>query len=258
MWKCYQNQVVVFYLPPHASHVLQPLDLTCFSLLKSRYRDQLTDLTRFDDSSAIKKSQFLKLYYKASKEGLGTTQIKAGWRAAGIHPWNPQKVIRSSQVLQCSQNPPQTPQTPQTPSRKRCHSDVPHTPHNKRDYLDSIHTILRQETISRPVRTFLTKVGKTIDRIEWQSTQKDLRLASQKAQLDELSARRQKRQAIDCNEVFASIETIQQAKQAVAAMAATRAMPRVPTSVNNPANGRPAAPPQDAFMTVFSINDVVE
>jgi hypothetical protein len=51
---------------------------------------------------------------------------------------------------------------------------------------------------------------------------------------------------------------MQQAKQLVVAIAATRAIPRVPTRVNNAANGRPAAPPQEAFMIVFSINDVVE
>lgn len=30
MWECWVNNVYIFYLPPHSSHILQPLDLTCF------------------------------------------------------------------------------------------------------------------------------------------------------------------------------------------------------------------------------------
>lgn len=86
MWKCYENKVVVFYLLPHSSHILQPLDLACFSLLKSRYRDQITNLARFDDTSAVKKAQFLQYYHKASQEGLNARQITAGWKASGIYP----------------------------------------------------------------------------------------------------------------------------------------------------------------------------
>jgi hypothetical protein len=39
MVKCIENNVKVIYLIPHASHVLQPLDLSCFSAIKSRYRE---------------------------------------------------------------------------------------------------------------------------------------------------------------------------------------------------------------------------
>ena len=41
MWACYQNNIQLLFLPPHTSHVLQPLDLTVFSVLKRAYRQEL-------------------------------------------------------------------------------------------------------------------------------------------------------------------------------------------------------------------------
>jgi len=253
MWKCHENKVVVFYLLPHSSHVLQPLDLACFSLLKSRYRDQITNLARFDDASAVKKAQFLQYYEKASQEGLNSRQIKAGWKASGIHPWNPRKVVRSRQVLQKEQNSQFAPQTP--PSRKRASSvsDIYHTPTHKRSYMDTCHTIIREEYVSRTVRSFLQKAGKAIERIEWESAQKDLLLQRQQAQIENLSQRKEKRKAIDCNETFVNIETIQQAKQAAAALPTARRATRVSRAPVNTGNVG-ASDPQSAYMHVFSIN----
>jgi 4-hydroxybenzoate polyprenyltransferase len=37
MFLCYQHNIYLLFLPPHSSHVLQPLDLSVFSSLKSRY-----------------------------------------------------------------------------------------------------------------------------------------------------------------------------------------------------------------------------
>jgi DDE superfamily endonuclease len=96
MWKCYENDVLLAYLIPHSSHVLQPLDLSCFSPLKSRYRKELMDVAKFDDSAPIKKIRFLEYYDKARDENLNSTNIKSGWRAAGLVPFDPRKVIRSS------------------------------------------------------------------------------------------------------------------------------------------------------------------
>jgi len=110
--------------------------------------------------------------------------------------------------------------------------------------------------VSRPTRALFLKVGKTIDRIEWDSTQKDLRLAAQASQIEQLRAAKQKKKAIDCNETFASIETIRQAKQAMAALPTTSARTRVPNRTTNTRDAS-VTNPQDAYMHVFSINETV-
>ena len=74
----WQNDVYLYYLIPHSSHVLQPLDLTCFSVLKSRYRQLIADLASLSDSAPVKKAHFLEYYNKARNEGLTKHNIRAG------------------------------------------------------------------------------------------------------------------------------------------------------------------------------------
>ena len=128
MWECHINRITLVYLIPHSSHILQPLDLACFSLLKCRYRDEIANLARYDDAAAVKKSKFLKTYEKASNEGLSSVRIRAGWKAAGIYPWDPRKVIRSHQVLQNLQNEQILPTTPPSRKQAQCVSHDIHTP----------------------------------------------------------------------------------------------------------------------------------
>ena len=116
-WICKQNNVHVVYIPPHSSHVLQPLDLSCFSAVKSHYRKQNSELAILDNAAPVKKRRFVKCYHHAQEEGLTTRVIQAGWRATGLVPYNPQSVINSSQVLARSQD--QQSLSPQPRKRSR-------------------------------------------------------------------------------------------------------------------------------------------
>ena len=78
--------------------MLQPLDLSCFSPVKSKYREQIAKLASINDAAPVKKHRFIKYYYKAREEGLIARTIKSRWRASGIHPWNQRKGLKSSQI----------------------------------------------------------------------------------------------------------------------------------------------------------------
>ncbi|KAK4120714.1 DDE-domain-containing protein [Parathielavia appendiculata] len=62
MWPCFQHRIHGIYLPPHCSHVLQPLDLAVFSPLKTAYRKSLTTLALWSDTSIVGKRNFLEYY----------------------------------------------------------------------------------------------------------------------------------------------------------------------------------------------------
>jgi hypothetical protein len=208
MWECYQNQVYLVYLIPHSSHILQPLDLACFSALKSRYRSQIAELARFEDSAPIKKIRFLEYYHKARDEGLTSFNILSGWRTAGISPWDPRKVIRSSQLLENNQI--HQPEPPQTPHKRKISAseETINTPHNKRQFLDNIDKVQAHHPISRPVRMLLSKTGKALDLFHTTHAQNSLQLQAQQRQIDEFKAKKQKKVAIDSNQLFADITKI--------------------------------------------------
>jgi 4-hydroxybenzoate polyprenyltransferase len=55
MWECFQNNIHLLFLPPHTSHVLQPLDLSVFSPLKHAYRKRLGALALLNDLTPVGK-----------------------------------------------------------------------------------------------------------------------------------------------------------------------------------------------------------
>jgi 4-hydroxybenzoate polyprenyltransferase len=78
MWECYSNNIQLLFLPPHTSHVLQPLDLAVFSLLKTLYRKQVGFLSLKTNATPVGKRNFLRCYYKARLDGLIARNIKSG------------------------------------------------------------------------------------------------------------------------------------------------------------------------------------
>jgi 4-hydroxybenzoate polyprenyltransferase len=116
MYLCFQNNVYLLFLPPHTSHLLQPLDLSVFSSLKSHYRTAVGFLALLTDSSPIGKQNFLNCYSKARKEALSAKIIKAGWKATGLWPKSMAKPLLSPLLLENSNSGKETLQASQSES----------------------------------------------------------------------------------------------------------------------------------------------
>jgi hypothetical protein len=99
MMTCYLNNVYLLFLPTHTSHVLQALDLGCFSSLKTTYRRQIGDFNTLTDETRIEKARFLEFYSKARQIGLSKVNIQSGWRATGLYPKNVHKPLCSRWVV---------------------------------------------------------------------------------------------------------------------------------------------------------------
>jgi DDE superfamily endonuclease len=92
------NNVKLYYLPAHSSHVTQPLDLSIFAPIKRQYQKKIDVIAAYNDTGPIKKIHFIQFYNRARQWALTTRNILAGWRGSGLILFNPQKVINSSQV----------------------------------------------------------------------------------------------------------------------------------------------------------------
>jgi hypothetical protein len=91
---CFTNNIILCRLPSHTSHKLQPCDLAAFAPLKTSYRDEVEVLNRGGVDN-IGKQHFTYLYKPARDRALTRRNILAGWSAAGLFPFNPDRVIRS-------------------------------------------------------------------------------------------------------------------------------------------------------------------
>ena len=69
LWLCEQNLVKLVFLPAY-SYILQPLNLSCFLLIKSKYRQLIADLSALNDPVPVKKHRFITCYYLAGEEEL--------------------------------------------------------------------------------------------------------------------------------------------------------------------------------------------
>jgi 4-hydroxybenzoate polyprenyltransferase len=99
MTMCYLNNVYLLFLPAHTSHVLQPLDLGCFSSLKTAYRKLINEHITLTDTTKVGKANFLEFYAKAREIGLREENVRSGWKATGLYPKNVAKPLKSRWVV---------------------------------------------------------------------------------------------------------------------------------------------------------------
>ena len=79
-------------MPAHSSHLLQPLDVGCFSPLKKAYGRCVEDMMR-NSINHITKLEFLPAFNKAYHNSFTQNNICAGFQGAGLIPFNPDSVL---------------------------------------------------------------------------------------------------------------------------------------------------------------------
>lgn len=117
---CKENNIYTLCMLPHSSHLLQPLDVGCFSPLKRAYGRQIESLIR-DSINHITKLEFLPAFRAAYDQSITKDNICASFRGAGLVPYNPEAVILKLDVkLRTPTPPPQvTVWEAKTPSNAR-------------------------------------------------------------------------------------------------------------------------------------------
>ena len=89
---CEENKIIPICIPPHSSHLLQPLDIGCFAVLKRAY-GRLVESKMRVGINHIDKLDFLEAYPLARIEAFKSETIKNSFGAAGLVPFSPERVI---------------------------------------------------------------------------------------------------------------------------------------------------------------------
>jgi hypothetical protein len=104
-------------MPAHTSHILQPLDVSCFGPLKKAYGSQIENKIRLS-INYITKEEFLPAFFTAHRQTMTTETISSGFRATGLAPFDPKRVLENlGPVIKATPSPrsSQTSWNPQTP-----------------------------------------------------------------------------------------------------------------------------------------------
>lgn len=86
-----KEDIILLCLPPHCSHILQPLDAGLFVLLKQRFVVLIGDGCATDSHFAVSKKEFSGVFkgtYQVVEEEEGIRTVKEGFRKCGIYPLN--------------------------------------------------------------------------------------------------------------------------------------------------------------------------
>jgi sulfatase maturation enzyme AslB (radical SAM superfamily) len=102
---CEEEKIIVLYMPPYLSHLLQLLNVGCFSPLKQAYGDKINSLLQYS-TKKIKKEAFLPAFKAAFKKSMTKENICAGFRGAGLVLHNLEAVILKLDVVLHTPTPP--------------------------------------------------------------------------------------------------------------------------------------------------------
>ena len=91
---CEENNISFVCLVPNSTHLTQPLDVAFYGPLKRKWR-KILKLWKMKNPSltSLPKNEFPALL-KELVESLNTDNLKAGFQACGIHPLNPEVVLK--------------------------------------------------------------------------------------------------------------------------------------------------------------------
>ncbi len=139
---CYGNNIILCRLPSHTSHKLQPCDVGVFAPLKAAYRDEADRVFR-GGANTIGKQHFTSLYSPAREKAFTKRNITAAWRACGLCPFNPDRVLSA-----IPRPPAQSTITRDAEIRiGPCHQDAIQTPVTpvSAEGLASLHDLIKQD-----------------------------------------------------------------------------------------------------------------
>jgi hypothetical protein len=142
---CSENDIIPICMPAHSSHLLQPLDIGCFSVLKRAYGGLVEKRMR-NGINHIDKLDFLAAYPTARAEAYKPATIQNAFAAAGIVPYDPDRVISLLNIHLKTPTPPGSSSSAWSPT----------TPHNLKQLTrqaSSMKALLKQGSRSPPTPT---------------------------------------------------------------------------------------------------------
>jgi hypothetical protein len=142
---CKENKIITLCMPAHASHLLQPLDVGCFAVLKKAYGQQIEHLIRCNVDH-VSKIEFFDAFYAAHKAAITESNIKGGFRGAGLAPFDPEYVVSKLDVQLRTPTPPEEAAEPSSPWT----SKTPTTANEAQSQLEYLTRRIRQHHSSSP------------------------------------------------------------------------------------------------------------
>ena len=106
---CWDNFIIPFCLPPHSTHLLQPLDVVCFQPLKHYHAEAIDRAIRLGDYS-FSRATFLATIHDIRTQAFKNSTIISAFRQTGLVPYNSDVVLAKlpSPLVPIAENSPES------------------------------------------------------------------------------------------------------------------------------------------------------
>ena len=95
-----EEGIIMFLLPPHTSHLTQPLDKGCFGPLKVHWKRECWEYLTSHPGQIITRHQFSAIFRRAWSKSMTMTNVIAGFRVAGVYPLNRLAVVMKDKTTE--------------------------------------------------------------------------------------------------------------------------------------------------------------
>ena len=95
-----EHEIILFCLPPHTTHYLQPLDRSFFKSLKSYFYEGCRYFVKGQPNKKLNRLQFGKLLGEAWGKSANVQNAVSGFKSTGIMPFNPRAIPEHAFLLE--------------------------------------------------------------------------------------------------------------------------------------------------------------
>jgi hypothetical protein len=99
---CVENGIELYCLLEHSSHIMQPLDLRLFAVLKQKWKDAVREFQVENIGEFVTKRTFASVFRSAWEKSTTIEVALKGFMEAGLFPLNTERVTKSEKLAPSS------------------------------------------------------------------------------------------------------------------------------------------------------------
>ena len=207
---CMEKAIDILILPPHCSHILQPLDVAIFAPLKHALAAE-TDAASRIDARRLPRVEWTAMYIRAREKAFTLRNIQKAWQATGLNPLSPLEVL--DKLPQPTQRPRSTEPTRLEQQQSLDTSLLCSSPPEGTELRQAnaqLHQALREEKLASPAKRYIHRMTHAFEATQSQYATVSKRLAEVEELLRTRKARKKgKRVSLQGRFVYTTPEVLE-------------------------------------------------